>query len=440
MEYKKIIPAADILRAECVLAQNGKAESITSVHKRTGADIVLNTALFDMRSGAILSRVVAGGKRYGKAETYGIGFGPAPVWTYDNGAACPHYVGAYTYAALDGKARDGLKDSGKRGRSALGLTAAGDLVIYVVTDNDSRKCSTLTLCQRMLDLGCVNAINLDGGGSSQAITPEGAYNSGRAVPAYLCIWLRETDKEGDKMKVCIDPGHGVETPGKCAPDKSYYEHEFALDVGQRLRAALTRCGAQVVMTRSNEQDVTLNKRCQISNMAKSNYFVSIHSNAAGNYGWYSAEGMSTHIIAKGGKAEVLAKEILTQAVATVGCKSRGVEVSNYQVVRETDAPAVLVECGFHTSKAEVEKLKRPEYRQGVAEAVCKALCKVGGLAYVAATPEVDNTPSSAEAAKAVAWMTDNRHLRGDDKGNLRLHSAPTMEQLCVILYRIYGEV
>lgn len=55
-----------------------------------------------------------------------------------------------------------------------------------------------------------------------------------------------------------------------------------------------------------------------------------------------------------------------------------------------------------------------------------------------AAPVLDNTPSPW-AQEAVDWALANRFLVGDDTGNLRLHAAPTREELVAILHRITKE-
>ena len=90
--------------------------------------------------------------------------------------------------------------------------------------------------------------------------------------------------------VCLDPGHGAETAGKCSPDKGYYEYEFNLDMAFRCKAILERHGVKVTLTRQNEHCPTgksdtndLAKRVTIANSIPSlSAFVSIHSNASGN--------------------------------------------------------------------------------------------------------------------------------------------------------------
>lgn len=201
MALIRTIPFDQIERVECTYHK--PAVTIDKADK--GADIVINAPLFDMSTGKILTRFTAGGVDYGPAKgagtwanTWGIGFNPLPVKTWDNGINAPHFVGPYSFLVVDGEIRDGLGESAKRGRTAIGLTDNA-FVVYVVPDNasSSDKCSTATLAQRMRDMGCHFAINLDGGLSSQYIAHGHVCKSSRPVPGYIHIWLKKEEPKQD---------------------------------------------------------------------------------------------------------------------------------------------------------------------------------------------------------------------------------------------------
>ena len=198
------------------------------------------------------------------------------------------------------------------------------------------------------------------------------------------------------MLICIDAGHD-DSNVNGSPDKTYYEHEFALDVAKRVQALLNVRGIQTLLTRPDEGAVSLSERCTTANKAKADLFLSIHTNAAGEKGWYvaddglrwnTAEGWSAHVVLKGYEAEKLAKAIHAVAIPLLGCKDRGVVQSeSLYVLKNTTMPAVLIEHGFHTSKSEVEKLKSSEYRALCAEATARGICNYAGVAWEAAAAE-----------------------------------------------------
>ena len=75
---------------------------------------------------------------------------------------------------------------GARQRTAIGLTAEGDIVVYA-----TQYATTIAQVKQTLrEARCVDAINLDGGGSTQISTKAyGELYSSRKVQNYICIWI-----------------------------------------------------------------------------------------------------------------------------------------------------------------------------------------------------------------------------------------------------------
>lgn len=76
-------------------------------------------------------------------------------------------------------------------------------------------------------------------------------------------------------------------------------------------------------------------------------------------------------------SKALAQYIQSTTMSYVDTKDRGILPSTYEVIRETKSPAVLIECGFLTTKAEVDKLLNPEYIDNLAEGIAQGI-----LAYL----------------------------------------------------------
>jgi len=82
------------------------------------------------------------------------------------------------------------------------MTANNEFVIRVIPDKTLYPRKTIPqLITEMKRLGCVNAINLDGGGSSQFVSPKKTFNSGRKVDGFICIWLKAEPKPEPKPQV-----------------------------------------------------------------------------------------------------------------------------------------------------------------------------------------------------------------------------------------------
>ncbi len=242
-------------------------------------------------------------------------------------------------------------------------------------------------------------------------------------------------------KVCLDPGHGIETAGKRSPDGTYRECEFALDMAIRVKALLERHGVEVTLTRSDEHDVTLAQRARIANAIQGlDLFVSLHSNAAGSgAAWMSARGLLVYT-SGGSAAEPRNKAALAilkrQAEAGVTVRNGGQPVAqNLYVLRNTTAPACLVEHLFHDNLEDTALLKDAAYRQRMAVADAKGILDYLGIAWVDEKKEeiaMDDKNKPADWAE-IAWI--KAQAKGVMDGT-RPTDTITRQEVAVILERL----
>jgi len=206
----KIAPN-ELKKIEYILG-NQPTEDIRSVAKRTGADFVINANFFVMATGKTLGEVTDEGVDLSDGMSqYGYGFvnKKTPTFSYNNNVNAVDFVGGYPCLLRNGtvapeavKHIGGIDYNKKRGRTAIGLTSDNEFVVRVIPDTVSCPRKTIPqLITEMKGLGCVNAINLDGGGSSQFVSPKKTFNSGRNVDGFICIWLKAEPKPEPKPQV-----------------------------------------------------------------------------------------------------------------------------------------------------------------------------------------------------------------------------------------------
>ena len=141
MEFCKILKPDQIDKIACVVA-DGKWESLTSIRKRTKADIVINGPIFNMITYKIHSKFVCNYKQCGSgANSWGLRFddGYPPQWSW-GGTGAQNFISEFGLLVVDGKIRNSVSASpkAKRGRTAIGVTPSGEFVIYVVLDTAKR--------------------------------------------------------------------------------------------------------------------------------------------------------------------------------------------------------------------------------------------------------------------------------------------------------------
>lgn len=169
------------------------------------------------------------------------------------------------------------------------------------------------------------------------------------------------------VTVVIDAGHGGHDRGG-SPGQRIAEKPYTLDIARRLNSALRSRGFRTVMTRSGDYFVGLDQRCAISNSTSGSIFVSIHCNSAPREG---AFGIETYYYS--GNSGALAATIHSAVVRTTGSLNRSVRRRGFYVLRHNARPAVLVECGFLTNRAEASRLTNSSYRQRLADAIAAAI-------------------------------------------------------------------
>ena len=143
------------------------------------------------------------------------------------------------------------------------------------------------------------------------------------------------------IRICLDYGHGGSDPG--AVYKGKKEKDDVLKVGLAVAKILRNHGVLVDETRATDKTVSLKERSDMENKKKYDYFISFHRNA---FKPEQANGVETFTYTnQTAKAKNLADKIQKELVA-IGFTNRGVKKANFHVLRETKAPAVLIEIGF----------------------------------------------------------------------------------------------
>lgn len=274
----------------------------------------------------------------------------------------------------------GLMEASPRERAAVGIRADGCVVHYA-----DMSMTLYDLAARMLVLGCRDAINLDGGGSVGVLEASGhlllGYSSRQVCCALIFRRLHEGDsatipafespqKGGEKMIVSIDPGHGGPDRGAVSPE-GIEEKKITLAVSKRIAEYLRRAGVKTTLTRDtdkelvpgNDDSAELRARAQVANSAKSDYFVSVHCNAASTP---DAEGFEVYCYPGSIVGAVLANRIAHAYGIASGLNCRRVDTANFQVLRDTAMPAALIELGFLTNKTDCALLKEPAFQDKTA--------------------------------------------------------------------------
>jgi N-acetylmuramoyl-L-alanine amidase len=183
-------------------------------------------------------------------------------------------------------------------------------------------------------------------------------------------------------KIGIDPGHGGVDPG--AAGRYLKEKDVNLAIALKLRDILARSGFQSVLSRDKDQELVprnpqnskswsaqeLRARADKFNRAGVDLALSIHINSHTNS---MANYLASFVLKTGFQAEKAARLLQKELLAATGFPDGGIRSANFQILRETKMPAVLVEIGFISHPPTEEWLSLEENLQKAAQALGKGI-------------------------------------------------------------------
>ena len=174
--------------------------------------------------------------------------------------------------------------------------------------------------------------------------------------------------------IILGTAHLKSTPGKCSPDKKFFEYQYSREVCKAIRDILKNSGYNVFID-IEDDDLQVNQsqelclRCKVVNDLQKVYknciYVSIHVNAAGNDGkWHNATGWEAYTSVGVTSADRLAECLYKSAKKNLIGKKLRVDKTdgdqdkeyNFYVLKHTLCPAVLTENFFQDSKDDVQYL------------------------------------------------------------------------------------
>lgn len=196
---------------------------------------------------------------------------------------------------------------------------------------------------------------------------------------YVANWLVELSGSSEKTStanstttlaeatIVIDPGHGGEDPG--AEGTYLYEKEVTLSTSEAVAEKLRQAGANVLMTRTKDEYITLQARAALSGSSSADLFISFHydSTATGTYG----TGFTTYYYSDNDIP--LANLINKNLGSTLPLQNNGTKFGDFLVIRENTQPSLLLELGYMNNEDDVKTFNSDYYRSLVAESIYQAL-------------------------------------------------------------------
>lgn len=185
----------------------------------------------------------------------------------------------------------------------------------------------------------------------------------------------DNGEEKKSIIVVIDAGHGGRDPGKVGMNGSL-EKDINLSIAFKLKSLLDQNDIKVIMTRetdmglysesdSNKKRADMNHRIDLIRSSEADFAVSIHQNS---YPEEYVKGAQVFYHAQSDKGKRMAEIIQEQLKETIndGNHRKAKSNENYYMLKNTDCPLVIVECGYLSNYTEASLLQQDAYQEKMA--------------------------------------------------------------------------
>lgn len=177
--------------------------------------------------------------------------------------------------------------------------------------------------------------------------------------------------------IVIDAGHGGFDGGAIGRFTNVHEAGLNLAAAKKLEKLCVGAGYAVIMTRADEnaigdtKDSDMAHRQNIIEEANADMVVSIHMN---KYPDSSVSGPQVFYYDSSAEGEILAESIQQQLNAyLMPQRARAHKPENYFILRASESPCVIVECGFLSNEREERLLQTDDYQQLCAQAIYEGI-------------------------------------------------------------------
>ena len=189
----------------------------------------------------------------------------------------------------------------------------------------------------------------------------------------------KVEKKG--YTVVLDAGHGSSDSGKVGIN-GVLEKDINLSISKETKKHLEKKGIRVVMTRDKDESLAegengnrkvqdMKARVKRINDTKPNLAVSIHQNS---YHEESIHGAQVFYYEHSESGEKDARILQEALLAVDPDNTRQVKANTtYYLLKRTEVPILIIECGFLSNQEEAEKLASEDYQKEIAKAIANGI-------------------------------------------------------------------
>lgn len=174
-----------------------------------------------------------------------------------------------------------------------------------------------------------------------------------------------------KYVVYIDVGHGGTDSGYKTKD-GVTEKDLDLQISKLVSSRLSSQGdVSVILSRNTDTNLSNSERVEDSNKQNADIFISIHMTGNDDP---TAQGVQTfYRVGANDASDEFATLVQKSVVAYVNLKDRGAIPFTFDVLKDNNMPAILIQCGFLSNPEEEKKLIDPKFQKDLAEGIAQGI-------------------------------------------------------------------
>ena len=181
-----------------------------------------------------------------------------------------------------------------------------------------------------------------------------------------------TKADEKERKVVIDAGHGGKDPGKVG-EGGILEKDLNLQIAKKTGEEHQKTGVQVIYTRTEDEELGEGEeaRTELINRTRPDLTVSIHQNS---YTDPSVRGIQVFYYSGSQEGEWMARQMERVFAGVEKGRIRESKANgDYYLLKRTEVPTLIVECGFLSCPEELDLLTDESYQQELAHAIAEGI-------------------------------------------------------------------
>ncbi len=220
--------------------------------------------------------------------------------------------------------------------------------------------------------------------------------------------------------VVIDAGHGGTDHGALAADGTT-EKELSLLMLQAIKEVSKNDNIKLVFTRETDVYQKVTEKADFVNAQKADLFISLHMNATSKE-TTAESGIEIYVPKETDKKTAKQSALLASAInqsvqnsfASNGVKERSKGV---WILKATECPSILIECGFLTNKKDLKMLKDANQRSKMAELIMEGIGNYLLAEEVANKPNRINKINKKHYPDTLLWIRDFGSIESNKNSN-----------------------